>query len=210
MSSQDMRELINIVESRKTGSPDVEYVDDNDKVTVKLKGAESAPITKLSNQYMEIKKLEKELKEKKDALTPEIKDAIDELFDASDALKTKYIETVKNTITITKDISPTEKEEFDAEGFFSELSELVDKEIYQTLLDIKEKYTNIKKSSGRRGSIRDVKVKENNHKDRSSSNFIKNLKNWVNDYVKKIKRKISTFDSKLEKLKRKYKVHRFT
>lgn len=208
MSSQDMRELINIVdEARKTGSPDVEYIDDKDKVTVKLKGAESGPITKLSNQYMEIKKLEKELKDKKDALTPEIKDSIDELFDASDALKTKYIETVKNTITITKDISPSEKEEFDAEGFFSELSELVDKEIYQTLLDIKEKYTNIKKSSGRRGSIRDVKVKENNHND---SNFVKNLKNWVTDYVKKINRKLSTFDSKLNKLKRKYKVHRFT
>lgn len=208
MSSQDMRELINIVdEARKTGSPDVEYIDDNDKVTVKLKGAESSPITKLSNQYMEIKKLEKELKDKKDALTPEIKDAIDELFDASDALKTKYIETVKNIITITKDISPSEKEEFDAEGFFSELSELVDKEIYQTLLDIKEKYTNIKKSSGRRGSIRDVKVKENNHND---SNFAKKLKNWVTDYVRKINRKISSFDNKLEKLKRKYKVHRYT
>lgn len=207
MSSQDMRKLINIVEARKSGNPDVEYIDDKDKVTVKLKGTESAPITKLSNQYMEIKKIEAELKERKDKLNPEIKDAVDELFDASDALKTKYIETVKNTLTITKDISPTEKEEFDAEGFFSELAELVDEEIYKTLLDIKEKYTNIKKSSGRRGSLRDIKVKESNHND---SKFIKNLKNWVSDYVKKINRKLSTFDSKLKKLKRKYKVNRFT
>lgn len=206
--SKDMRELINIVEARKAGNPDVEYVDDKDKVTVKLKGGESAPITRLSNQYLEIKKIEKELKEKKDKLTPEIKDAIDELFDASDALKTKYIETVKNTLTITKDISPTEKEEFDAEGFFNELSELLDREIYQTLLDIKKKYTNIKKSSGRRGSLRDVKVKENT--DESNSSFIKNLKSWVSNYVRKINKKISNFDNKFKRLKRKYKIHSFT
>lgn len=205
MFSTDMRKFIDIVEARKVSDPDIEYIDDKDKVTVKLSGKKSGPITKLSNTYIKIRDLEKELKEEKAKLTPELKRTVNELFDAEDALKTKYIETVSNLLTITKDISASEKREFDYDGFFNEASELLEDTALKLLLDLKEKYTNIKQVSGRTGSLRDVKIKES-----ENTGFLSNLNKWATDYASKIKKKISMFDKRYEKLKKKYGISKYT
>lgn len=201
MSNTDMRKYIDIIEARKVGDPEVEYIDDKDKVTAKLSGKSSSPITRLSNTYMKIRELEKQIKQEKDSLTPELKQVVSDLFDAEDAFKTKYVETVKNIVTITKDIKDSEKTEFDYEGFFDEASQLLEDTVLTVLMDLKEKYTNIKKVSGRTGSLRDVKVKES-----TDIGFLSNLKDWVSFYKSKLMKKIPIFDKKFEKLKRKYKV----
>ena len=201
MSNTDMRKYIDIVEARKVGDPEVEYIDDKDKVTAKLSGKASSPITRLSNTYMKIRELEKQIKQEKESLTPELKQVVGDLFDAEDAFKTKYVETVSNIVTITKDIKDSEKTEFDYEGFFDEASQLLEDNVLTVLMDLKEKYTNIKKVSGRTGSLRDVKVKES-----TDTGFLSNLKDWVNFYKSKLMKKIPIFDKKFEKLKRKYKV----
>lgn len=199
MSNNDMRKFIDIVEARKIGDPDIKYTDDKDKVTVKLSGKASSPITRLSNTYMKIRELEKDLKKEKDQLTPELKNVIGELFDAEDVAKTKYIETVSNIVTITKDIKDSEKTEFDYEGFFDEASELLEDTVLKVLMDLREKYTNVKKVSGRSGSLRDIKVKES-----LDTGFFSNLKDWATQYKDKTMKKLSIFDQKFEKLKRKY------
>jgi hypothetical protein len=198
-NSQEIRKILNVLEAR-TPSDDISYTDEKDKVTIDVKGRKSAEITKLAKQFMEVKKLEKDLKETKDSMTDSIKNVAEALFDAEDALKTKYIKTVSVAMTITKDISASKKEEFDIDGFFSELHNLLDKEIVSKLLDLKEKYTNIKDVAGRKGSLRDVKIKE----EVISESFMSNLKDWASDFANKITKKLPIFDKKLQKLMKRY------
>lgn len=201
MSNNDMRKYIDIVEARRVGDPDVSYKDEKDTVTAKVSGKTSVQITKISNTYMKIRELEKQIKSEKDSLTPELKSVVNDLFDAEDAFKTKYVETVSNIVTIAKDIKDSEKTEFDYQGFFDEASQMLEDNVLKVLMDLKEKYTNIKKVSGRSGSLRDVKVKES-----LSSGFLGNLKNWASDYKNKIIKKIPILDKRFEILKRKYNV----
>jgi hypothetical protein len=198
-TGQEIRKILNVLEAR-TPNNEISYTDEKDKLTIDIKGKKSAEITKLAKQFMEVKKLEKELKETKDSMTDNIKRVTEALFDAEDALKTKYIKTVSTVMTITKDISPSQKEEFDVDGFFKELHDLLDKDIVSKLLDLKEKYTNIKEISGRKGSLRDVKIKE----EVISESFMSSLKEWTLDFANKIMKRLPLFDKKLQKLMKKY------
>ena len=199
MSGIEIRKFLNIIEANQPKS-DITYTDDKDSVTASITGKTSGNITKLAKQYMKVRELESQLKQEKDSMTENIKSIADDLFKAEDALKTKYIKTVSASMTITKDISPSKKEEFDVEGFFNEVYELLDKDIVSQLEDLKQKYINIKTIPGRKGSLRDVKMKESF----VTENFMTNLKNWAKDFANKIMRRLPLFDKKFEKIKRRY------
>lgn len=73
-----------------------------EKVIVTLGGNESGKFTKLAKQYKELKEKTEELAAQTDKLNAEIKEEAIDLFDATDSVYTRIVETVSMTINIGK------------------------------------------------------------------------------------------------------------
>lgn len=73
-----------------------------DKVIVSLDGSHSTKFTKLAKKFKELKEATEDLSAKTNALNAEIKDEALDLFDASDEVYTRIIETVSMTLNISK------------------------------------------------------------------------------------------------------------
>ena len=121
--SEDMRKLINIVESyrnvlneaRIEDNPDVKYelagatkaktaAEEFSKITAFISGKTSELFTKLAKKFSEIDRLTKRIQQLRDEVNQEAKDQIDALFNAEDEVYTRYIETVSLSITMSKAI----------------------------------------------------------------------------------------------------------
>lgn len=98
-----------------------------DKVIVSLDGAHSTKFTKLAKKFKELKEATEELSAKTNALNAEIKDEALDLFDATDEVYTRIIETVSMTLNISKrqpdSIEKTEKVNY--EKIVSDITALV-------------------------------------------------------------------------------------
>lgn len=199
MSNQEMRNILNILEARRD---DVDYTDDEKSVKATVKGKTSGEFTKLANQYTEVMEIERGIKAEKSRISEKLKGSVKELFDAEDALKTKYVETVSTIISIKKDVEEREEETFDIDGFFEEMHDLLDNEIVDKLLEIREKYINIRKISAKEGGIGTVKIKESV----ISESFVSNLNKWAESFANGIMKRLSIFDKKVDKIKRRYRV----
>lgn len=73
-----------------------------DKVIVTLEGNHSGKFTKLAKQFKELKEKTEELSAATDKLNAEIKEEAIDLFDATDEVYTRIVETVTMTILIGK------------------------------------------------------------------------------------------------------------
>ncbi len=73
-----------------------------DKVIVTLEGKQSEKFTKLAKRFKELRALTDELGEQSDALNKEVKEEALELFDATDEIYTRIVETCGLTISIGK------------------------------------------------------------------------------------------------------------
>ena len=146
--------------------------------------------------------IERGIKAEKSRISEKLKGSVKELFDAEDALKTKYVETVSTIISIKKDVEEREEETFDIDGFFEEMHDLLDNEIVDKLLEIREKYINIRKISAKEGGIGTVKIKESV----ISESFVSNLNKWAESFANGIMKRLSIFDKKVDKIKRRYRV----
>lgn len=199
MSSQEIRNIINLMEARQP-SADISYTDTETSATAKLKGKKSSEFTRLATQYDEIMEIERGIKSEKRRISEKLKSSVKDLFDAEDALKTKYVETVSAAISVKKDVEARDEETFDLDGFFEEVYDLLDKEIVSKLLEIREKYINIRKVGAREGGIGTVKIKESIIKE----SFLSNLKDWASDFANRITRRLPIVDKRFNKIKRKY------
>lgn len=106
MHAGEFRKLINLVESRIDG-PHVSYEDSTTKVIAKLRSYNSQTYTKLAIKFEQMSLLEEEIKELKAEIKASTKEDIADLFDAADAIKTRVVETVSFTMTLSKDPKPT-------------------------------------------------------------------------------------------------------
>lgn len=200
MSSQEIRNIINLMEARQP-SDEISYTDTETSVTAKLKGKKSSEFTRLAKQYNEIMEIERGIKSEKQRISEKLKSSVKELFDAEDELITKYIKTAGEVIiTVKKGSEAREEEIFDVDGFFEAVYDLFDEEIVSPLLEIKETYTNIRKVGAREGGIGTVKIKESIIKE----SFLSNLKDWVSDFANRITRRLPIVDKRFNKIKRKY------
>lgn len=97
--------LLNLLtEARRSDLPYTEKKTKNlvDKVIVNLSGNESGKFTKLSKQYKVLKDEIDKLSEKMVVLNAEIKEEAVDLFDATDEVYTRIVETASMTILIGK------------------------------------------------------------------------------------------------------------
>lgn len=116
-----------------------------DKVTAVLSGKKSEVFTKIAQEYKriddEIDKLQKERNE----LNDKVKTKMAAMFDATDEVYTRIIESVSLVANLSKRTPDHTKtvETFDAEGMLEELAETMP-ELTEQLTYLRSKYTTIK------------------------------------------------------------------
>lgn len=206
----EMRKLINLLEARMTDNPDVSYDLEGEtkaktlsgefsKITATVTGPSSAQFTRLANKFKKIDEFNKEIKQLRDTANAEAKQHIEELFDAEDAVLTRYIDTVSLAITMAKDTPEREEEDevFEAEDFLEELYEMVDDNLVPMIQQLKEKHTKIENTvvSGRKGTLK-VKTKE-----AAGAVDYSKLEQLADTLGEIVDIKMSQYDQKLQQLK---------
>lgn len=126
--------------------PDINYVEKKtkgivDRVIAVLTGNKSGAWTRIAQRYERLDRLQKLLKKERDKLNLDVKDKIDVLFDAEDALLTRVIETAQLTISLSKATTANDVY-FDIEGYVEELETLVP-HLEDQLKVLREKYTTV-------------------------------------------------------------------
>lgn len=142
--------------------------------------------------FKDLDKKIKDLKEKQDSLKDKIKETIvKKYFDASDELYTRVIEMSEATITVSKKETRKQTDTFDVDGFFKELMPLV-KGVEKQVLSLKNKYTEVGKEIEVQSKV-SVKMNE------SLSSLFDYLRTSFRNFL-------NIFDTKFERLKRKYNI----
>lgn len=106
MLHDQLKKLMMICEAR---NPDFTYDESNaGKVIVQLQSYKSQSYTKLAQKIEKVKALEAEVKQLKLDIVQEGRENVNDLFDASDAVNTRVVETVSFIYQLTKDPKATE------------------------------------------------------------------------------------------------------
>lgn len=177
-------------------NPEYEYSEKTvkgklDKVILNLSNQKASAFTKLVAPYAELKKRVDELTEQQKELNAKIKEAAEDLFDATDVVYTKVVETASLTVNISKKTTD-EKVTIDYEAVVLKLMEMVP-ELSVQIEKLIAAHTTI--SENTKSPAMRVSIKEN------SLSWIKPIA----DFARKIKSKImqwsSKYGSELEELK---------
>lgn len=209
MSVTDIRKYITILESRKA-DPNITYelkaktkkaaaAGDFDSIVAKLKGPASGVLTKLAKEYKEADNELKAIQEKRDALNEKIREKAEDLFDVEDALKTRIIESIQLTITLSK-YTPASSEEItnlDVDGLLTELSEKFPI-ILEALAELKQKYTTIETKTKKEVRSR---VTTTYNESAETEEISKQVLQISKNTKSKIMNKILDFDNTLKKIK---------
>ena len=209
-----MRKLMMIAEGRQTDNPDVSYELSGTtkkntlagifaKIAATVKGRTSEQYTKLAKKFMEIDVLTKQLGEMRDAANEEAKDMIEQLFDAEDAVYTRYIDTVSLAITMSKDQEATSSESSDlnVNGFLEELMTLVGNDLQPAVEKLLVQHTKIttKTRAGQRGRV-SVKLPTPIQESEMTDKIV----NYANVFAGKVMNFLGRYDKKLAAISAKY------
>ena len=192
--------MVELLESRKS---EFTYTEKKvkgalQKVTLELKGTNSATITRLAKRYDRLDQMAKAMKERRDELNASIKILGDDLFDAEDTLATRIIETVSFTVMLTAaekahHKQPTKKIDF--ERAFNDLLALVP-ELEQQAQAILDTYTEIIPPKDTPTAVK-VKTKVNESLYSTIHKLIKQMASSVRKWA-------NVYDRKLNSLKKTY------
>lgn len=138
MNSNQFRKLINLFEARVPG---LDYQDESDKVIVNLKSYNSQSYTKLAQKIENLKKLEAEVKQLKEEVVQMGRENVNDLFDASDAIHTRVVETVSFIFQLSKDPKATVAPKY--KDILEELSKHLTPELTAMLIQLKDKMVTV-------------------------------------------------------------------
>lgn len=139
MNSDQFRKLIKLFEARVPG---LEYDDtEKDKVIVRLKSYNSQSYTKLAQKIEHVKQLEEQIKGLKQEIVQSGRENVNDLFDASDAVNTRVVETVSFIFQLTKDPKATVAPKY--KDILEELSKHLTPELTVMLTQLKEKMVTV-------------------------------------------------------------------
>lgn len=130
-----MRKFIDIVES------DIEYERDATKVIAKLKSYNSQVYTKLAQKIQRIEDIESEIKQLKLEVKSDTREHVAALFDADDVIRTRIVETISLTLTLSKDPKPTESYKY--AKIIEELEKHLTPELIAVLENLKTQFKTI-------------------------------------------------------------------
>lgn len=181
--------------------------DDLTRVTLKLKNQKSSAMTVLADKYEAIEKLQDEVNEKRDVLNVQIKDKFDELFNESDKLATRVIESKKWALTVSKTNlrEVTTKIDVNYEGAYIELLKLLNENVEPALKEILK--TLSAQAIGKYSATKTIVKEPVPHRltyNKLDESFISDIWKKIKSVISFIKEKLNIFDSKFESLKKKY------
>lgn len=165
--------------------PDLQYQQDDGSVRVKLQSYKSQVYTKLAQKAERIKELKAEI----DALESEVKQStkedVSDLFDATDSVNTRIIETLQFIFTLSKDPKATETPQY--KKILEELTQHLLPEQVAVLEALKKQYVTVTQKSP---SLKIAKITESR-----TSDFFSKFKSLVGKWA-------TGYDRKLNQLKK--------
>jgi hypothetical protein len=200
MKQLTFKESLSLFEARKPG---LAYTEKQvkgtlDRVTVALKGTDSANMTKLAKRYARLEVSMKAMKEKHEELNTRLKSEVQDLFEAEEVVVTRVVETAQFTLTMAKEIQKTEgSKEVDYNSIIAALSALIPSELQSRVDEITEKYTRLIPP---KAPIKKLSVSKEVPE---SINLVEGIFDFIKNFVKSITNWATRFDAKLENLKRK-------
>lgn len=186
---------ISVLEAR---DPDLEYEEKYvkkilDRIIVELENQKAGAFTKLAAEY---KKIDNEIKTQmaiKEELNQKIKEKAEALFDASDVVYTRVVETASLTATLSKNWVEN-KTSVNHEKILIELQNHLTPELLTVLKDITTKYTLVGKGNKEVPVSLRVKIKED------KDTLLDKLSSLLKVFFNKILGWARSYDYKLAKL----------
>jgi hypothetical protein len=182
MNTEKLRQLMNLCEGR---NPDLEYEDTDTQVIAKLASYNSQVYTKLAQSYTRMVEFEAQLKAEKETQSSLTKEAIANLFETEDRMKTCIVETKSVILTISKEPKATETPQY--KKILEELAYHLTPELLEKLEELKKIHVTVTQKSP---SLRIEPLKEG-----LATSFFARLKNYYMNWA-------NQYDQKLNKVKR--------
>jgi septal ring factor EnvC (AmiA/AmiB activator) len=166
-----------------------------DRVTVELEGNQSGVMSKLTTRYSRLDKSAKLLAARREELNEKMKESAEALFDATDAVLTRVVDTVSYTITLSKAEKAADKKPKSSTDFAAivkELSEMVP-DLEEKIKELTKKYTELIPAKDTPAALR-VKSK-------LEEGILSNAWKSIKSFTSKIMSWASSYDKRLAKLK---------
>lgn len=169
--------------------PDYDYQQGDGEVKVDLKSYQSQSYTKMAQKAERIKELKAEIDTLESEFKQETRANVTDLFDATDAVNTRVVETLQFVFTLSKDPKATEAPQY--KKIVEELTKSLLPEQIAVLESLKKQYVTVtqKAPSLRISKLGDSKINES-----ALTDFFARFKNWVFNWCAK-------YDQKLAQLK---------
>lgn len=120
---------------------EVTELDDNiTKVVALLKKQRASKASRLIDQYAKMLQEKKRLDQEIDQIKEKQYPLFQELFNVQEAIYTRVIETASMILTMDKETT-VHRKNFDEEGFFKELEQIVAPSIFALLIELRKKFT---------------------------------------------------------------------
>lgn len=195
-------EVLNLLEARQ---PNVKYTEKQvknvlERVTATLSGSDSANMTKLAKRYARLEVSMKAMKEQHETLNAKLKGDVQGLFDAEDIIYTRVVETAQFTLTMVKEVQKTEgTTEVDYKSIVAALTALVSEDLQGKVEEIIAQYTKVVPP---KAPIKKLTVSKEVGAPLAEG-FLETLKNKAIRLLKSITGWATSYDNKLDALKKK-------
>jgi hypothetical protein len=163
--------------------PDYDYQQGDGEVKVDLKSHQSQVYTKMAQKADRIKQLKAEIDTLESEFKQETRENVNDLFDATDAVNTRVVQTLQFVFTLSKDPKATEAPQY--KKIIEELTQHLLPEQIAVLENLKKQYVTVTQKAP---SLRISKI------DEGLSDFFAKFKNWVFRWA-------ASYDQKLAALK---------
>lgn len=176
-----------------------------DRVTVALEKQKSSAMTKLAEKYYRLDLAMKRMAEERDKVNTEMKETVQDLFDATDIVYTRVVETCSFTLTLAKQAQkPTEKIDYDFQSIAEELAKLIPDDLQSKVDEIMETYKKVIVTQPKSPAFSvKTKIKEDQDLQESLIAKVKALAKMISGFLKKITSWAVSYDKKMSALKKK-------
>lgn len=175
--SEQIKKYLQLFESR---IPDVEYKQTTKEVVATLKSYKSATYTNLAKKVERLSLLEAEVKQLKEEVKEETREHIAGIFDASDAIHTRVVETVSFILTLSKDPAETRTPKY--KDILSELEKHMTPELIAITEQLKSQLVTVVQ---KQPSLR-VKSKLSENVEAPDSVFLQHVERWAEKYDQRL------------------------
>jgi hypothetical protein len=190
--------------------PDLKYTEvlkkgKLDRLIVKLEGVKAGPYSKAAKRMIRLLKLAESSKKKGEEIKDSLRADVEGLFDASDEIVTRVVETASFVITVNRKVAPEDKETIDHEAIATDLMMLIERELKDRLEELKPEIDSIYKQHTKlvKGNPKAAGIAA---KEKVDESLMPSVVGAIKSFVKFIKSWAKKFDRKLLALKKRAKV----